>query len=73
MDKDLKKLRKLLESQGARIVEKKSGWTGLPPGPPILARRSLFVPAASPRPRYPQPRSRRPPPCTPPGMLAWNG
>lgn len=31
MDKDLKKLRKLLESQGARIVEKKSGWMIYPP------------------------------------------
>ncbi|MCZ4326752.1 hypothetical protein [Brachybacterium paraconglomeratum] len=33
MDKDLKKLRKLLESQGARIVEKKSGWMVYPPDP----------------------------------------
>jgi hypothetical protein len=31
IDKDLKKLRKSLEAQGARIVEKKSGWMVYPP------------------------------------------
>lgn len=31
IDKDLKKLRNALEEQGARIVEKKSGWMVYPP------------------------------------------
>lgn len=31
IDKDLKKLRKALEAQGARIDQKKSGWMIYPP------------------------------------------
>lgn len=39
IDKDLKKLRKALLAQGARIDEKKSGWMVYPPdkdGEPVM-------------------------------------
>lgn len=39
IDKDLKKLRKALLTQGARIEEKKSGWMIYPPsksGAPVM-------------------------------------